>query len=411
MPSISRDLKKYYDVLELKDDDSSEDTVRIAYKKLALKWHPDRHQDDKEEAQRKFVEVQDAYTSLLKEFEHHHHRRKRDQKSSRPGFTPSKSSSTSSKTETVHSETSHKPSSGHQHREVHHSSRRRSDDKPSHTKTSKSGSHSSRHPFARPNSEYTSDEDNNDNTIPRKPNPLRDKHKTCLEEDSYEFVDLGTPLQPLLSPKSAGNHSSKDWIFPLRLSLDDLYHGASLHYRITRTLCSGKTQSVKIDIKVSPGWRKGTRIRVPNVGNEMKDGSFQDIVFVVEQEPHSRFTRVGDDLLVTVQVPWAETHTATPYPSDKREESSDKVSDAKEDELAFVKGLDGEEFGISIPRSLVEGADGTRIVGAGMPIRQHGEVVGKGDLMIKWEFIFLDTSEKSQRSRWNTLKKAMNWRS
>lgn len=210
-----------------------------------------------------------------------------------------------------------------------------------------------------------------------------------LEEDGYEFIDFGSPLSPLNSPKSTSS-LAKDWMFPLPLSLDDLYHGASHTYRITRTLRSGKTQTVKIDIKILPGWRKGTRIRVPGVGNQRRDDSFQDIVFVVEELPDPRFTRVENDLFISVQVPWADSQSR-PYswsPSDSAEHGcSDITASATPshppEELAFLKGLNGEEFALSIPRTLVEGADGTRIVGAGMPIRNRGRVDGKGDLVVR----------------------------
>ena len=53
-----------------------------------------------------------------------------------------------------------------------------------------------------------------------------------------------------------------------------------------------------------------------------------------------------------------------------------------EDEV-YVLGMDGEEYTLPIPRTLVEAADGTRVYGAGMPIRKDGKVVGKGDLVIR----------------------------
>ena len=43
---------------------TSADPRPQAYKKMALKWHPDRHQDHKEEAQEKFVEVRKVFLGL-----------------------------------------------------------------------------------------------------------------------------------------------------------------------------------------------------------------------------------------------------------------------------------------------------------------------------------------------------------
>lgn len=39
----------------------SHQTIKKAYKKAALKWHPDRNIDHKETADRKFKEVSEAY--------------------------------------------------------------------------------------------------------------------------------------------------------------------------------------------------------------------------------------------------------------------------------------------------------------------------------------------------------------
>jgi len=207
----------------------------------------------------------------------------------------------------------------------------------------------------------------------------------------YDFINLGTPIAPLRSPHHPTAHPrrAKDWTFPLHLTLDDLYHARAHHYRITRTLRSGATESVKIPIPVDPAWRTGTRVIVPGMGNERTDGSFQDIVFVVEQEEHPRFARQGDDLVAAVQVPWEE------HPPDA--------------DHAYVLGMDGEEFALRIPRTLAEGADGTRIVGAGMPVIKGGRIVGKGDLLVRWEFVF-NEGEHAQPSRWQNLRKAMGWR-
>ena len=55
--------KCYYEVLGLKKP-SSEDEIRKAYKKMALKWHPDKNPDNPKEAEERFKEVGEAYAVL-----------------------------------------------------------------------------------------------------------------------------------------------------------------------------------------------------------------------------------------------------------------------------------------------------------------------------------------------------------
>lgn len=43
---------------------ASEEEVKAAYRKLALKWHPDRNMDNRAEAEEKFKEVTAAYQAL-----------------------------------------------------------------------------------------------------------------------------------------------------------------------------------------------------------------------------------------------------------------------------------------------------------------------------------------------------------
>lgn len=229
--------------------------------------------------------------------------------------------------------------------------------------------------------------------------------KAGLNEDDedYEMINLGAPLDPLGAPKTK-NNLSKDWIFPLPLALEDLFFGAHHRYRITRTLRNGRTQSVHLTLEIPPGWRKNTRLRVPGVGNQRKDGTFQDIVFVVEEQMHPRFVRSEDgrDIEVCVRVPWADPHrhythahahphahpAASPrmytyYPPPSSEDEKMWEQGGEDEEMVYVKGIDGQEYTLAIPRTLIEGADGTRIIGAGMPIRKGGKVVGKGDLVVK----------------------------
>ena len=56
-------MKDYYDVLNIKKNATKEE-IKSSYKKLALKYHPDKNQTKKEEAEEKFKEVSEAYEVL-----------------------------------------------------------------------------------------------------------------------------------------------------------------------------------------------------------------------------------------------------------------------------------------------------------------------------------------------------------
>lgn len=53
----------YYDILGVSKG-ASADEIKKAYRKQALEWHPDRHQDDKEVAEKRFKEINEAYQVL-----------------------------------------------------------------------------------------------------------------------------------------------------------------------------------------------------------------------------------------------------------------------------------------------------------------------------------------------------------
>jgi curved DNA-binding protein CbpA len=54
--------KNYYEILEV-EKDASEEEIKLAYRRLAKKYHPDLNKTDPE-AKEKFIELQEAYDTL-----------------------------------------------------------------------------------------------------------------------------------------------------------------------------------------------------------------------------------------------------------------------------------------------------------------------------------------------------------
>lgn len=65
-----------------------------------------------------------------------------------------------------------------------------------------------------------------------------------------------------------------------------------------------ETEILTIDIK--PGWKKGTKLTFQDKGNEQPNQLPADLVFVIDEKPHSGFKRDGNDLIMNHRVTLAE---------------------------------------------------------------------------------------------------------
>lgn len=222
------------------------------------------------------------------------------------------------------------------------------------------------------------------------------------EKGWRNYVPRASDISPLVSPlraMSSPKGLSKEWLFPLPLTLEDLYHGTSHRFLVNRELLGRQTEQVEICIHVPPGTRNGTRIVCTGAGHQRKDGTFQDLAFLIEDEPNQQFSRVRDDLYLDICVPW----------EDSLAEGGGRVC---------VKGLDGEDIPLALPYPIRNNATEGQVLikGAGMPIRQGHSIVGRGDMIIRfgdfftpmfdgltrgfrWQIVF------SRPSRWQNFKR------
>ncbi|KAL9377470.1 hypothetical protein Peur_028805 [Populus x canadensis] len=99
----------------------------------------------------------------------------------------------------------------------------------------------------------------------------------------------------------------------LSCSLEELYQGATKTVKITRQVADrrGLTREIVeiLTIDTKPGWKKGTEITFEEKGNERPNVTPADVVFIVDEKPHSEFTRDGNDLIVTRRISVTEAFT------------------------------------------------------------------------------------------------------
>lgn len=50
----------YYNILKV-NKNATEDDLKKSYRKLAMKWHPDKNPNDKKEAEARFKQISEAY--------------------------------------------------------------------------------------------------------------------------------------------------------------------------------------------------------------------------------------------------------------------------------------------------------------------------------------------------------------
>ncbi|KAG9061472.1 hypothetical protein KI688_007468 [Linnemannia hyalina] len=165
-------------------------------------------------------------------------------------------------------------------------------------------------------------------------------------------------------PPSSSAEKPPALVRALGVTLEELSKGVTKRLKVIRKVRdgSGRTSDKILTIDVKPGWKAGTKIRFPGEGDELANGALQDIEFVLEEKPHDTFTRRGDDLIVDLELTLLEALSGF---------------------SKSVKTLDGKTLPVSASSSrVIQPGQEERFPGEGMPIsKKPGQ---KGDLLVRY---------------------------
>lgn len=100
----------------------------------------------------------------------------------------------------------------------------------------------------------------------------------------------------------------------LLVSLEDILKGTTKKMKITRKVLNpdGRTtrpEDKMISIEVKPGWKEGTKVTFPKEGDQTPNNIPADVVFVIKDKAHPVFKRDGSDIKYRARIGLREVST------------------------------------------------------------------------------------------------------
>lgn len=101
----------------------------------------------------------------------------------------------------------------------------------------------------------------------------------------------------------------------LAVSLEELYKGIVKKIKITKNIYqpngSAKVESKVLEINVRPGWKEGTKITFHKEGDQRPGHIPADIIFVLKQKPHTLYKREGCNIIYKAKITLREALLGT----------------------------------------------------------------------------------------------------
>lgn len=333
--ALRRAMPDYYSVLGVPKD-ADDEALKKAYRKLALKWHPDRNPDNKSTAEQKFKEISEAYDVLSDKNKRTVYDQYGEEGLKAGGVPPPNGFP-------------FKAQSG----------------------TGFGGPGAGSHQFffnmgggGRGGFKARRAEDIFSEFFGAGFDPFSAMDE---DDDDYGGIPYGGGFSRFGGASAGGKTTVPTLRRTLPCSLEELYTGTTKKLKVARKVTEGGRAAVAekiLTVNVKPGWKAGTKIRFPGEGDALPGGKRQDIEFVIEEKPHPVYIRDGDNL------------------------RADLILSLGEALVGFTKRLstlDGKELSVGNQNVTLPEQE-MRFPGRGMPNQK--EPNRKGDLVLKAKVSF-----------------------
>jgi len=163
------------------------------------------------------------------------------------------------------------------------------------------------------------------------------------------------------------------------VSLEELATGATKKMKISRKVYnedgSVSSEDKVLKIVVKPGWKSGTKITFAKEGDRVPGKIPADVAFIIKDKPHPIFTRDGADIKFTYKIPLCEALCGT---------------------IVQVPTLDGRKLGINCTQEVIQPTTTKKLQGFGLP--HHKDPSRKGDLIVNFDILFPDRLSENSKN-------------
>ncbi|KAM4604409.1 dnaJ homolog subfamily B member 1b [Polymixia lowei] len=167
-------------------------------------------------------------------------------------------------------------------------------------------------------------------------------------------------------------------IHELRVTLEEVFSGCTKKMKISHKRLNPDRQTTRtvdkiLEVEIKRGWKEGTKITFPKEGDETPTNIPANVVFVLKDKPHPVFQRDGSDIVYPVKV---------------------SLRDALCGCTVNAPTLDGRTVTVTT-KDVVRPGMKRRITGEGLPLPKSPE--RRGDLLVEYEVKFPERLSQSVR--------------
>lgn len=110
-----------------------------------------------------------------------------------------------------------------------------------------------------------------------------------------------------ISPESQRKGQDPPITYDINVELEDIFKGTTKKMKISRQVLDpdGRTTRPRekvLTVNIKPGWKAGTKVTFPKEGDQHPNKIPADIVFTIKDKPHSKFKRDGSNIHYTAKL-------------------------------------------------------------------------------------------------------------